>query len=68
MEEEKLKVGEREFQNEEVTLPSVAKRAPKRKNKQSYQQIIFAYWGLLFHCDTFSGLLCSPLALCSHPS
>lgn len=40
MEEEKLKAGEREFQNEEVTVPSEAKRSPKRKNKQSSQQII----------------------------
>ena len=41
MEEEKLKAGEREFQNEgEVTVPSAAKRSAKRKKKQSSQQTI----------------------------
>ena len=64
MEEEKLKVGDREFQNEEVTVP----RSPKRKNKQSSQQIISLPTGGFCFTDSFSGILCSPLALCSHPS
>lgn len=40
MEEEKLKAGEREFQNEEVTVPRAAKTSAKRKKKQSSQQIV----------------------------
>ena len=70
MEEGKLKAW-RELQNEgDVTVPSAAKRSPKRKNKQSSQQIIsLSAGGFWFTVMCLSGhFFCSPLAPCRHPS